>query len=239
MVHTVWSGTVNGVLAPTGASKAAVRSGGADRAEPDRPQGLDRAELKVARGGFLMAHAGAKDWAALKLEVAALTASGATQTELIAKMEARIATLESSMPARATCWEVQQLQRRFDRKRARSSSSDCDRDSDSERGSNSSDESCAHLSITCAGMQVQAVGTGLADHVVQACIRKIERQMKVFYDSDDCEGEHIQIEVDIHPDEGSLSANAVRCEFDGAHYGLDKAACEQWLRGVLIKHQVL
>ena len=54
-----------------------------------------------------MAHAGAKDWAALKLEVAALTASGAAQTELIAKMEANIASLESSMPARATCCEVQ------------------------------------------------------------------------------------------------------------------------------------
>ena len=129
-----------------------------------------------------MALAGAKDWAALKLEVAALTASGAAQTELIPKMEARIAELESAMPARATCCEVQQLQRRFDRKRARSSSSDCDSasNSDSERGSNSSDESCAHLSITCAGMQVQAVGTGLADHVVQACARKIEKKMKVF-----------------------------------------------------------
>ena len=88
-------------------------------------------------------------------------------------------------------------------------------------------------------MQVQAVGTGLADHVVQACIRKIERQMKVFYDSDDCEGEHIQIEVDVSPEEGSQSANAVRCEFDGAHDGVDQDACEQWLRGVLIKHQVL
>ena len=54
-----------------------------------------------------MALAGAKDWAALKLEVAALTASGAAQTELIAKMETHIATLETSIPSRGVrdlCW---------------------------------------------------------------------------------------------------------------------------------------
>jgi hypothetical protein len=188
-----------------------------------------------------MAHAGAKDWAALKLEVAALTASGAAQIKLIAKMEARIASLESSMPARATCREVQQLRGKFDRKRARSSGSDCDSDSDSdsERGSNSSDESCVHLSIACAGMQIKAEGAGLADHVVRACVKKIEGQMHILYDSDDCEGEHIQIEVDVHPEEGSQSANAVRCEFDGEHEGLDQAAVEVWLREVLLNHQVL
>ena len=40
------------LLTPTGASMARVETGGADRAEPDRPQGLDRAELEVARGEF-------------------------------------------------------------------------------------------------------------------------------------------------------------------------------------------
>ena len=45
--------TVTGVLlTPTGASRARAETGGADRAEPDRPQGLDRAELEVARGEF-------------------------------------------------------------------------------------------------------------------------------------------------------------------------------------------
>ena len=47
------SSTVTGVLlTPTGARRARVETRGADRAEPDRPQGLDRAELEVARGEF-------------------------------------------------------------------------------------------------------------------------------------------------------------------------------------------
>jgi hypothetical protein len=37
-------------LAPTRASQARAEIGGANRAEPDRPQGLDWAELQVARG---------------------------------------------------------------------------------------------------------------------------------------------------------------------------------------------
>ena len=55
--------------------------------------------------------------------------------------QARIAMLLSSMPARATCYEVQQLQENFDRKRARSSRSDCDSDSNGERGSNKTQDS--------------------------------------------------------------------------------------------------
>ena len=47
------SSTVTGVLlTPTGASRARVETGGADRAEPDRPQGLDRAELRSRAVNF-------------------------------------------------------------------------------------------------------------------------------------------------------------------------------------------
>ena len=51
------SSTVTGVLlTPTGARRARVETGGADRAEPDRPQGLDRAELRSRAVNFPTHH---------------------------------------------------------------------------------------------------------------------------------------------------------------------------------------
>jgi len=51
------SSTVMGVLlTPTGARRARVETGGADRAEPDRPQGLDRAELRSRAVNFPTHH---------------------------------------------------------------------------------------------------------------------------------------------------------------------------------------
>jgi hypothetical protein len=51
------SSTVTGVLlTPTGARRARVETRGADRAEPDRPQGLDRAELRSRAVNFPTHH---------------------------------------------------------------------------------------------------------------------------------------------------------------------------------------
>ena len=45
-----------GLHTPTGASRARVETGGADLAEPDRPQGLDRAELRSRAVNFPTHH---------------------------------------------------------------------------------------------------------------------------------------------------------------------------------------
>ena len=123
------SSTVTGVqLTPTGASRARVETGGADRAEPDRPQGLDRAELKVARGEFLMsAHQ----------DVVALASAVAAQAELISQLTARVEQLEKHMKRVPCEGAVQQLVGDtvdfLMRKRPRPSGSD-DSDSDSYSG---------------------------------------------------------------------------------------------------------
>ena len=116
------------LLTPTGARRARVETGGADRAEPDRPQGLDRAELRSRAVNFLMsAHQ----------EVVALATTVVAQAELISQLTARVEQLEKQMKRVPCEGAVQQLVGDtvdfLMRKRPRPSGSD-DSDSDSYSG---------------------------------------------------------------------------------------------------------
>ena len=230
------SSTVTGVLlTPTGASRARAETGGADRAEPDRPQGLDQAELRSRAVNFLMsAHQ----------EVAALATTVAAQAELISQLTARVEQLEKQMKRVPCEGTVQQLVGDsvdfLMRKRPRPSGSD-DSDSDSDSGDFAAARSAQHLSFACVGCEAQGQATGIDARTVRACEKAIEERLEALeaeYETD-FEDDDVHVEVDVDVDEDpETSANAVRCTLTGQHRGLGYEDCVDILSKVLVRQGV-